>query len=73
MARPAVQKVKKIDLGSLQNDYDEAVINANQALEAKIETDSAYLDAIIARNEAILALNKATIEVTQAWPHPGMI
>ncbi len=66
MARPAVQKVKKIDLGSLQNDYDEAVINANQALEAKIETDSAYLDAIIARNEAILALNKATIEVTQA-------
>ena len=66
MARPAVQKVKKIDLGSLQNDYDEAVINANQALEAKIETDSSYLDAIIARNEAILALNKATIEVTQA-------
>lgn len=66
MARPvSVSKVKKIDLGALQNNYDEAVETFKQALEAKIEAESNYLDAIIARNDAILALSKATIEATQ--------
>ena len=58
------RKPTRIDLGALQDAFDEATQAVADTLSAKREADANYMDAVIANSAASTALAKAAIEVS---------
>lgn len=64
MARSA--KVSKIDLGALQERFDTATDLLREALQAKLDADTAYFEAQAVRDNARAELSLAAAEVTNS-------